>query len=151
MKSSLCLCLGTNLCKSPKSPPVIFHNRPNVPVNVPAAEQNCNYILSSTRANISSTVNCISLIVNCILLPTRGNMSYSNTVFLQLSIIFCRQQGKIFLQLSTVFLRLSIIFCQQPGQIFLQLSTWRISFVTVKVGRNEKKVCCENEKNLPIV
>ena len=78
MWSLLCLCRGTNPCKSSKSPPVIFHNRPNVPVNVTLAEQNCNYILSSTRANISSTVNFISLIV-----------------------IFCRQPRTIFLWLST--------------------------------------------------
>ena len=78
MRSLLCLCRGTNLCKSSKSPPVIFHNRPNVPVNVTLAEQNCNYILSSTRANISSTVNYISLIV-----------------------IFCRQPRTIFLCFST--------------------------------------------------
>ena len=89
MKSRLCLCLGRNLCKSPKSPPVIFHNRPNVPVNVAAAEQNCNYIFSSTSAHISSTVNCISPIDNCTLPPTWANIS--STVYLVF--IICQGQS----------------------------------------------------------
>ena len=88
MKSSLCLCLGTNLCKSCKSPPVIFHNRPNVPVNVTVAEENCNYILSSTRQIFLQL----------------------STLFLWLSTTFCPQQGKYFLNCQLYFCDCQLYF-----------------------------------------
>ena len=118
MKSSLCLCLGTNLCKSPKSPPVIFHNRPNVPVNVPAAEQNCNYILSSTRANISSTVNCISPIVNCILSPTRENMSCCLLYFFNYQLYFVFNKGKFLSNFQLYFSAYLLYFANNLGKYF---------------------------------
>ena len=88
MTNSLCLCWGTNLCKSSKSPPVIFHNRPNVPVNVTVAEENCNYILSSTRQIFLQL----------------------STLFLWLSTTFCPQQGKYFLNCQLYFCDCQLYF-----------------------------------------
>ena len=97
MKSSLCLCLGTNLCKSPKSPPVIFHNRPNVPVNVPAAKK-------------IATIFC----------RQQGLIFLQlSTVFLQLSIVFCRQPGKYFLNCQPGVYHLSQLKLVGTGKMLL--------------------------------